>query len=134
MKSMAMLVAAVAAVLAVNFSDARSQEACSKDYVACMTHCAGRPAKGLQDMCMNTCQLKNNQCAEKIYGSRREVDPPNKPQADGDKALAKEVAPAPPPRKVDVAPRKSERPSLRKVEGPSLRKVDAPQPEPEPQK
>ena len=124
MKSIAMLVATTAAVLAVNTWGARSQEACSKDYIACMDACAGRPTKGLQDMCMGSCQMKNNQCSEKVYGSRREVSPPGQPPVEADKALAKQAAPS--PRKVDVAPRKSERPTLRKVEGPALRKVDGP--------
>ena len=125
MRSIAMLVAATAAVLAVSSLGARSQEACSKDYIACMDTCAGRPTKGLQDMCMGTCQMKNNQCSEKVYGSRREVSPPGQPSVEADKALAKQEA-SPPPRQVDVAPRKSERPTLRKVEGPALRKVDVP--------
>jgi hypothetical protein len=125
MKSIAMVVAATAAVLAVNTSGALSQEACSKAYVGCMDICAERPTKGMQDTCMNSCQTRNNQCSAEVYGSRRETGPAmaNQPPAEGKKALAKEVA-SPPPRNVDVAPRKVDA-GARKAEG-SMRKVDVP--------
>ena len=132
MKSIAMLVAAAAAVLAVNTSGAHSQDACSKTYVACMDICVARPSQGLQDSCIASCQAKNNQCSEKIYGSRQETNPTRQPPVEGNKALAKEAAP--PPRKVDIdtrkqegaGTRKAERPTLRKVEVPPRRKVEAP--------
>ena len=125
MKSMAMLVAATAAVLAVNTSGARSQEACSKEYVACMDYCAQRPTKAVQEPCINSCQTKNNQCSEQVYGSRREINPPtaSQPPVEGKKALAKEAA-SPPPRNVDVAPRNTDA-GARKADG-ALRKVDVP--------
>jgi hypothetical protein len=121
---MAILVAAAAAVLAANASGARGQEACAKGYVSCLEACLKQQSKGLQDQCMTSCQSQNNQCAEKIYGSRQEVSPPTAQARDHKKALAKEVAPSPPPRKVDVAPRKGE--GLRKVDLPPRRRLEAP--------
>jgi hypothetical protein len=122
MKSMAMLVIAAAAALATNTSGARSQDACSKEYVACMDHCVTKPAKSVQEPCMNSCQANNNRCSEKVYGGRREMDPPAQAGAEGKKALAKETAP--PPRKVDVAPRNAEAPGVRKVDMPARRKAE----------
>ena len=124
MKAMAMLVAATAAMLAANVSSARSQDACSKDYVACLDVCVTKPTKGIQEPCMNSCQANNNRCSEKVYGGRREVDPPGQSGPEGKKALAKETAP--PPRKVDVAPRNAEAPAVRKVDVPARRKAEAP--------
>jgi hypothetical protein len=126
MKSMAMLVAATAAALAVNTSGALSQGACSKAYAACMSVCVERPSKNLQDTCMNSCQSNNNRCTAEAYGGRRETGPTvvSQPPAEGKKALAKEAA-SPPPRNVDVAPRKAEG-SLRQVDVPPRRKAEAP--------
>ena len=125
MKSMAMLVAAAAATLAVSTSAALSQEACSKAYVGCMNVCVERPTQSLQDMCMNSCQTNNNRCSADVYGSRQEVQQVSQPPGpDGKKALAKESSP--PPRKVDVSPRNGEaHKSKAKAEG-TLRKVDVP--------
>jgi hypothetical protein len=123
---MAILVAAAAAALAANATGAFGQEACSKGYVSCLEACLKQPSKGLQDQCMTSCQGQNNQCAEKVYGARHEVGPPNLPAREDKKALAKEAAPSPPPRKVDVAPRKGE--GLRKVDLPPRRRLEAPAP------
>ena len=124
MKVMAMLVAMTAAMLAANVATARSQEACSKEYVTCVDHCATKVARPQQDACIEACQGKNNRCSEKVFGSRREVGPAGEPGADGGKAMAKEAAP--PPRKVDIVPRKTETPAVRKVDVPPRKKAEVP--------
>ena len=102
MTSMTMLVAATAAVLAVNASGALSQEVCSKAYGVCMNACVQKSAKDLQDACLSSCQAKNNQCSAEVFGGRQETSPAAQSSVDGRKA--KEVT-SPRPRKVDVAPR-----------------------------
>jgi hypothetical protein len=136
MKTIAIFMAAAAAMAAMSGSPARSQDACSKNYVACMDHCATKTAKSVQEPCINSCQSNNNRCAEQVYGGRREMDPPGQTagtRTEGKKALAKEAAP--PPRKVDVAPRKAEKneaPEVRKVDIAPRRKNAAPAPAHEP--
>jgi hypothetical protein len=102
MKSMTMLVAATAAVLAVNNCGALSQEVCSKAYGVCMNACVQNSAKDVHDACMSSCQAKNNQCSAEVFGGRQETSPAAQSSVDGRKA--KEVT-SPRPRKVDVAPR-----------------------------
>jgi hypothetical protein len=136
MKAITIFVAAAAAMTAVSVSTARSQDACSKEYVACMDHCASKTAKSVQEPCINSCQSNNNRCSERIYSGRREMDPPGQSAGtrnESKKALAKETAP--PPRKVDVAPRKAEKdeaPQVRKVDIAPRRKNAAPAPAEEP--
>jgi hypothetical protein len=125
MKSMTMLVAATAAVLAVNTSGALSQEVCSKAYGVCMNACVQKSAKDVQDACMSSCQAKNNQCSAEVFGGRQETSPAAQSPVDGRKA--KEVT-SPRPRKVDVAPRPADQrkdAGASRAEG-SLRKVDVP--------
>jgi len=71
MKAFAILPAVAAAILALDISSASSQNnACVKQYQACMDVCAGRPSKGMQDTCFTSCEGKNNLCSESIYGKR----------------------------------------------------------------
>jgi hypothetical protein len=70
MKAFAILPAAAAAILALNISTASSQGGCQQEYQACMDSCATRSAKSLQDSCFNTCEGKNNMCAERVYGKK----------------------------------------------------------------
>jgi hypothetical protein len=70
MKAMAFVPAAIAAVLAFHISTASSQQACQKEYLACVDSCATRPSKTMQDGCFRSCEGKNNFCAESVYGKR----------------------------------------------------------------
>jgi hypothetical protein len=70
MKAMALVPAAIAAILALNISSASSQAACGKEYQACMSSCATRSTKAIQDGCFQGCESKNNFCFEKVYGKR----------------------------------------------------------------
>ena len=70
MKAIAILSAAAAAMLALNVSVASSQEACVKEYQACMDTCGLKPSKSMQDSCFSGCETKNNMCAERVYGAR----------------------------------------------------------------
>lgn len=70
MKTFAILTAAAAAICTLNISAVSAQQACMQDYQACMSSCAGKPVKALQDGCFNNCETKNNMCAERIYGKR----------------------------------------------------------------
>src|SRR5476649_1489380 len=69
MKAIAIL-AAAAAVMALDISAASSQGACTKEYQTCMDYCATRSSKQLQDSCFQTCEGKNNVCAERVFGKR----------------------------------------------------------------
>ncbi|MGH6739875.1 MAG: hypothetical protein ACREDY_12750, partial [Bradyrhizobium sp.] len=111
MKSIVMLLAGTAAVLAVNTSSALSQDACSKGYLICMNLCVERPTKDSQQPCLQSCQVKNNRCSEEIYGSRKEVVPKSTVTTTNDsKKPADKEAVSPPPRKVDIAPRAEAKP------------------------
>src|SRR5262245_57598536 len=92
MKAMALLPAAVAAVLAFNISGALSQEACGKQYQACMDTCAGRPNHQAQDTCFQGCEAKNNFCAEKVYGKRPVAAPAVAAEPNGAAANANAMA------------------------------------------
>lgn len=70
MKAMALVPAAIAAFLALNINSASSQAACGKEYQACMSSCATRSTKAIQDGCFQGCESKNNFCAESVYGKR----------------------------------------------------------------
>jgi hypothetical protein len=70
MKAFTILPAIAAAIMALNISTASSQGACQKEYQACMDTCTGRSAKTLQDSCFNSCEGKNNLCAESVYGKK----------------------------------------------------------------
>ena len=70
MKAIAFLPAAAAAVLALNISVASSQDACVREFQACMDSCGTKPSKSMQDSCFSGCETKNNVCAERVYGAR----------------------------------------------------------------
>jgi hypothetical protein len=94
MKSMAMVLAAVGALLALNGTAALSQEVCSKGYASCMDTCATKVSRGMQGSCMATCQQKNEDCSVKIFGARRvPAGTAQQQSSDPKDALAKEAAP-----------------------------------------
>lgn len=99
MKAFAILPVAAAAIMAFNISTASSQGGCQQEFQACMGSCATRSAKALQDSCFNSCESKNNMCAERVYGKRPFSGTPT--TAAGHKGQAKdalaktEKAPAP---------------------------------------
>jgi hypothetical protein len=70
MKAMALVPAVVAAILTFNISAASSQQACMKEFQACMDGCTSKPSKAIQDGCFLSCEGKNNVCAERVYGKR----------------------------------------------------------------
>ncbi len=102
---------AVTAVLAIaSSSPALAQNACAEVYGGCVSVCASKPGSG-QARCMESCQMRSNQCYEQAWGTRPQTvitgqRPNNAPPADalatGDKtpaaqpqAPAPRVAPAP---------------------------------------
>jgi hypothetical protein len=137
MKSLVMLLAATAAVMALNSDGALSQNACSNEYVGCIDRCVSRP-KSMQDRCMETCQANNGMCNEKIYGSRRQMSPAvaAEPQPQGGAAdaqarrepvMAAPQVEAPAAREVE-APQQAEAPAPRRAapqQAPAARQVDA---------
>ena len=98
MKAFAILSVVATAVLSMNISAASSQGACQQEYTACMDSCATRSSKSMQDTCFNSCEGRNNMCAERIYGKRPLNNAPTTaaaPQSTAKDALAKEPAAAP---------------------------------------
>lgn len=95
MKSTTMLVAATAALLAMNATAALSQEACAKGYGSCVNACVAKPIRSLHEPCILACQQKNDECSSQVFGVRRQIDPPQQAAGQGRDALAKERAPAP---------------------------------------
>jgi hypothetical protein len=89
MKAFTILPAVAAAIMALNISTAASQGACQQEFKACMDGCTGRSSKGLQDSCFNSCEGKNNMCAERIYGKRPFNGSPS--TAEAQKAQAKDA-------------------------------------------
>jgi hypothetical protein len=87
MKAIGFLPAVAAAILALNISAASSQQACMKEFQACMDGCTNKSSKTVQDTCFQGCEGKNNVCAERVYGKR----PVN--GAPAAKVEAKEEAP-----------------------------------------
>jgi hypothetical protein len=69
MKAFAIL-AATAAILSFNIAAASSQQACQAEFQACMDYCGARSSKTIQDSCFQSCETKNNMCAERVYGKR----------------------------------------------------------------
>ena len=125
MKSMAMHAAATAAALVVNACGALSQEVCLKAYGACMTACVEKVTRDAQDICMISCQDKNNQCSREMFSGRQEASSVARSSADDKKA--REIT-SPPPRRVDVPPRPADAgkgAGASRVEG-APRKVDVP--------
>ena len=70
MKAMALLPVAVAAFVTFQIPAASSQEACVKEYSVCMDGCTKRSGKSMQDSCFQSCEGRNNFCAERVYGKR----------------------------------------------------------------
>jgi hypothetical protein len=70
MKAIALLPVAVAAFVTFQVPVASSQEACLKEYSICMDGCTGRSGKTMQDSCFQSCEGRNNFCAERVYGKR----------------------------------------------------------------
>jgi hypothetical protein len=70
MKILALLPATAAVILALGISPASSQQACMKDFQACMDGCTKKSAKAIQDTCFHGCENKNTMCAERVYGKR----------------------------------------------------------------
>lgn len=125
MKSLVMLLAATAAVLALNSDGALSQNACSNEYVGCLDRCVSRP-KSMQDRCMETCQANHGVCSEKIYGTRPANSSPvaaqPKPQGEAVDAQAR--------REPAAAAPQAEAPAARE-EAPQLQpQAEAPTPQP----
>ena len=71
MKAFAILPAVAAAILALNISTASSQGACMQEYQACMdvVPVAVRPRRS-RTAASESCEGKNNVCAERVYGKR----------------------------------------------------------------
>lgn len=69
MKAMALLPAMAAVILALGIAPASSQQACIKEFQACMDGCSSK-AKGMQGACFQGCEGKNTMCGEKVYGKR----------------------------------------------------------------
>ena len=114
MKAFAILPAVAAAILALNISSASSQNnACVKEYQACMDVCAGRPSKGMQDTCFTSCEGKNNLCSESIYGKRPINGAPATAAAQGqakDVLAKKDTMQDPPPEQAAEEPLRKEAP------------------------
>jgi hypothetical protein len=70
MKAIALLPVAVAAFVTFQVPVASSQEACVKEYSVCMDGCTRRSGKMMQDTCFQSCEGRNNFCAERVYGKR----------------------------------------------------------------
>ena len=91
-------------VLATSAALAQGQsDACSKQYGACMDHCAGRP-QTVQATCSQTCEANTNRCYVGMYGpapsegagSQAAVSQPAR-DAQGSAAPAQAPAAAPAP-------------------------------------
>jgi hypothetical protein len=67
---MALLPEAVAAFVTFQIPAASSQETCVKEYSVCMDGCTKRSGKSMQDSCFQSCEGRNNFCAERVYGKR----------------------------------------------------------------
>jgi hypothetical protein len=70
MKAIVLLPVAVAAFVTFQIPAASSQETCVKEYSVCMDGCAKRSGKTMQDTCFQSCEGRNNFCAEGVYGKR----------------------------------------------------------------
>jgi hypothetical protein len=105
---------------------AQTQEACVKSYVSCMDVCVTKQSKSLQDGCITACQSKNDQCAEKIYGVRRDPSAPIQEAGQAKEALAKDAVPAPRELRAPAPENADAAPAPRKLRPPA--KVEAPEP------
>jgi hypothetical protein len=41
-----------------------------KEFQACMDRCTNKNSKTIQDSCFQSCEGKNDMCAERVYGKR----------------------------------------------------------------
>jgi hypothetical protein len=99
MKSITMALAAAAALVAFQPSEAFSQQnACSNNYVSCVDTCVKKSASSFQERCIETCQQRNNECSEKIYGARPAQQPvttAQQPREASEAMARRDAAPAP---------------------------------------
>jgi hypothetical protein len=99
MRSITMALAAAAALVAFQTGSALSQSnACSNAYVGCVDTCVKKSAASFQDRCIETCQMRNNECSEKIFGARPQQMPvttAQQPREAGEAMARREAAPAP---------------------------------------
>src|SRR5215216_5759118 len=91
----------LAAMLAIKTSAALSQDACSRDYVACMDGCVAKRAG--EARCIEACQNKNNTCAARYFGTMQHTTVQQVPTAKvqpaneaADALAAKDMSAAPP--------------------------------------
>ena len=89
MKTIAILPAAAAAILALSISVASSQEVCLKDYQACMDRCGAKQTTQMQDTCFQNCQANNNMCSDRVFGGGAVVNVPQAKDAQAKDAMAK---------------------------------------------
>jgi hypothetical protein len=76
MKSITLALAAAAAIVAFQPTGAQSQQnACSNNYVSCVDNCVSKTSKQFQERCIESCQQRNSECNEKIYGARPQQAP-----------------------------------------------------------
>ncbi|MBM3526899.1 MAG: hypothetical protein FJX62_02310, partial [Alphaproteobacteria bacterium] len=99
MKSITMALAAAAALVAFQPGAALSQQnSCNNTYVSCIDACVSKTVKSFQERCIEACQMRNNECSEKIYGARPRQQPVTTAQQprEASEALARrDAAPAP---------------------------------------
>ena len=98
------LLAAAALLAIASSSPTLAQNACAEVYGSCVSVCASKPGSG-QNRCMESCQMRSNQCYEQAWGGRPQTvitgqrpnpaNPPAEALATGDKApVARPQAPA----------------------------------------
>jgi hypothetical protein len=93
----------LAAALTMSASSAFSQPgSCNNEYGACMGRCVGQGVASLQERCIASCEAKNGQCYDRMYGRRPSGAAPQaiapQPRGKATDAMAKgKGAPAPAP-------------------------------------
>jgi hypothetical protein len=99
------LFAAAALLTITSSSNVLAQNACAEVYGNCTSNCSSRPSS-TQNRCMETCQMRSNECYQQVWGPRPQNVITNQRPADalatGDKtppaqAPAPRTAPAPQP-------------------------------------
>jgi hypothetical protein len=88
-----MLLAAAALLTVTLPSNVSAQNACAEIYGNCVSTCSARPGSA-QNSCMETCQMRSNECYTKAWGARPQTVITNQKPAD---ALASDKPPAQPP-------------------------------------
>jgi hypothetical protein len=99
-----------------------------------MDACVTKTTQAFQGRCIESCQAKNNQCSEKIFGVRREMTTPavttTQQSREAKDALAKKDVPA--PRDVQPAAQPQVEPAEHpQVQVPAPRQAEAPAPAPQ---